>query len=309
MTSRYVILRDFVHAYDLFPLKVIDADDWLERHVLRPLIDAFQDAFEELVVLELAGIRSTLGAVGDDRHFVVTLDGGSYFKEHDFSFDITRTCYDLKSMYGGGFPRLPRAPRPQFYNQAVQLRDAYIRRGQHRQVLLCDDGIDTGDSLREIIRLLRQIDVPIDRILVLLNQHGLDRLDDLEVTTAFTDVDLPYEWVSERDLYWGLPRSGLSFTWPDSVDNRYGIPYTIDERMIQERMRVPFEHVGAIRNACITANIAFWEYLERGHMRALTFEDCDRLAFFHRIGGERVRIVDYLESIRCREGSFVEPPG
>ena len=94
--GRFVLLRDFHHAYDLFPLKVIDTDGWIDIHVRSAIESALRDVCDDLITIELDDIRSKVeAATHASGHFIVTLDGGTYFDRFDFSFEITRTAFKI----------------------------------------------------------------------------------------------------------------------------------------------------------------------------------------------------------------------
>jgi hypothetical protein len=111
---------------------------------------------------------------------------------------------------------------------------------------------------------------------VFINPRNVPAIGNVDVETLIPTTDTPL-WLSERDLYWGLPRSGLSFSLSDEMNPVYGIPYTISTAMVEERIGIMGDAATWFREQCIRSNIAFWELLEHFHNRELLIKDCQRL--------------------------------
>jgi hypothetical protein len=136
----------------------------------------------------------------------------------------------------------------------------------------------------------------VDRVVVCCNNipnlreiHGV-RVDSI---VAPRD-DVP--WLNERDLYWGLPRAGLSFA-PKGSTRTYGVPFTAKLDLVTQRIGIE-DRAREFRAACLNVNIALWEYFERIANRPLRCEDCPPLSFVPEILHMRDRrIVDLLQEL------------
>jgi len=284
----FVLLDDFASAYDLFALKAIGIDEQLERDVREPMREALASCVETLVEVGEERIQRERARLESGEHFVITLDGGSYFPTFDFSFEITRAAYAIPDLVAGHFFRIPREGHAQFNQQAMRIRAQYEEHGDGRPIVLCDDGIGTGRSFLEVILVLDSLGLPVHEVVVVINprgttaipfrQNGGDTPASVPVTTV---VPSPGDvlWLSERDLYLGLPRSGISLTPPDEINPRFGLPYTIDTAMIEARIGLAGGAARRFRTACLALNRKLWLMLEQHHGRPLSFADCPRLAF------------------------------
>ena len=303
-SDTFVLLDDFASAYDLFALKAIGIDERLERHVRGPMRAALAECVGEVLEVGDDVIESQRRRLETGRYFVITLDGGSYFSTFDFSFEITRAAYAVEDLVAGNFFRIPRESQPQFNQQAMRIRRQYEQHGNGRPIVLCDDGIGTGRSLLEVILVLDSLGIAVHEIVVLINpsarrsmpgQNGDAAAVEVPVTTLVpTPADVL--WLSERDLYWGLPRSGISLTPPEQINPCFGLPYTIDTPMVEARVGLVGEVAERFRESCLTLNGRMWRLLEQHHGRPLWFEDCPRLAF----------IPEYFDVPTRRIGEFLE---
>ena len=281
----FVLLEDFEHAYDNFSLKVHDAGGYLVDHILRPMKEELAKEVDSLESHGLEELRTATASSVDPRFFVVTLDGGTYFSFSDFSFEITRACLDYSHSTAGPYFRLPREMGSQLVHQALRLKRLYEERGASRPIVLCDDGIGTGGSLRKLIALLRDLHLQVHSIFVLLNPLRLTSLEDIEIHTLLP-LESPHIWLSERDLYWGIPRSGISFaSSEDRLTPEHGIPYTISVSMVESRIGLDGPSAARFRSRCLALNIQFWSYLERTHNRPLLASETKRLSFLSMVEG------------------------
>jgi hypothetical protein len=167
--------------------------------------------------------------------------------------------------------------------------------------VLCDDGIGTGRSVRSILDIMSDLQLDVTRIYVLVNPACLTNVGGVEVTTL---IDTPSDvlWLSERDLYWGLPRSGISLTPMDICDTTWGVPYTADRELVETRIGLQGQAAVDFRTRCLALNRDFWALLEQHHNRHLFVDECPRLSFFaDQLGLAGIRIVDLLDDIACEE--------
>jgi hypothetical protein len=299
MSDRFVLLRDFAHAYDSFPLRVTGDSAWLEPQVLSPMVEALRVAVAALEIHELSALRSRTASALGDSYFSITLDGGTYFDHCDYHLDMTRACRRYTDKYGKY--RVPRVDTSSLLQQLAHLRRYYRQAGASKPIALCDDGIGTGDSMALTVACLSQLGLHPSRLFVLLNPAGVHSIKDVDVETLLDPEETDYNWLSERDLYWGLPRSGLSLVPVHSLQPVYGIPYTIDTAMVTRRIGLDREPAVAFRAANLEYNAIFWEQLESERGRPFTFWDCARLRFLGDQVNPNTRIVDYLRAINHPE--------
>ena len=293
----FVLLRDFPFAYDSFPLKVIDIDDKLQDIVVRPLEHALRSVVEDLRIYDLKAIHEITRTVCDQACYTVTLDGGTYFPHFDFSVEVTRAALSWNAVASGPYLRVPRDGSPNLITRAVQLERHYRKHGAGRPVVLCDDGIGTGQSLARIIQVLRDINMQVQRIVVLLNPGKIEQIQHIEVQALILCLKRS-AWLSDRDLVWGLPRSGLSVSKEDGNPAACGVPYTTDDEIAEARIGLPKDAASRLRSSCIEVNREFWKFLEERHHRPLFVSDCPRLQLpVGPLANPETRILEVIEEV------------
>lgn len=295
--GNFVLLKDFWSAYDPFPLKVVGLQQRLERHIVAPMENALRERVGTLRTVDRDEVDDAVSDLGLKDYFVITMDGGSSFDAFDFSFEITRAAYQLSDVLAGRFFRMARQGKPAFYQQTMRVRSLYKEHGHGRPIVLCDDGIGTGTSVREVMASLARLDLVVTKVIVLINPNRRDAVDDTPVVTLVkTQKDVL--WLSERDLFWGLPRSGVSFTRWDDVNPRFGLPYSIDADLASARIGLSLEVAKAFRQDCLAINERFWLLHEQAHGRPLQFTQCPRLAFLPEyVNVASLRVASFLAEI------------
>jgi len=238
---------------------------------------ALGGSVSELIERDLEDIHASTRSAAKSNEFIVSMDGGVCFTHADARLDVTRTAFELPHVVRGPYIRRSRHGEPAFAEQGLRLRRRYEAEGHHRPVTLCDDGISTGRSLEHVLGFLSDLELEVRRIVVLANPNRIPSVRSVPITTLYPDLD-DCEWLNERDLYWGLPRSGVSIAPRHGTVPTCGVPYTFDPLIAAARIGLGDEAAGF----CHTArelNIRLWEILDEHHGRPLRTSECTRLDF------------------------------
>lgn len=305
-SGRFVLLADFWSAWDVFPLKTLGRPKALiQDEIVAPMHDVVRDHVEHLDLVTDDQLSDAIASAGLDDAFIITMDGGSYFSRFDFSFEITRAAFQLADVLEGRFFRMPREGKQQFASQTLHVRAEIQERKRHgsvQEVVLCDDGMGTGRSVQEVMNSLSSLGIRVSRIVVLLNPKRLEYVDGVPVQTLIDIADEDFLWLSERDLYWGLPRSGVSLTELNAIDPAFGLPYTIDADMTVARIGLPRDAAEQLRLRSLEINERLWRLLEEHHARPLEFSDCRRIEFVpNYIEVPSARIAECIRSIATND--------
>src|SRR5438128_1266071 len=105
--SRQLLLRDFDHWFTQLPLRL----PGVSREHFQPLRERFRavlGSVTSLTSVELEEARQITGSCRDCKEFLVTLDGGIYFSNYDFSFAMTRAVTRVSDAVGGKMIRVAR---------------------------------------------------------------------------------------------------------------------------------------------------------------------------------------------------------
>ena len=267
---------------------------------IRPqVIKAFNAAIDNYESVDLTQLRYKVRRLIQNDEYIVTLDGGVIFSQYDFSIEITRACTKIDDANVGPYIRMPRPLSAQLSQQFINVK-ANFQNAQKKRVVLCDDGIGTGGTIRRILNGLKDVGINVSNIVTVTNPTNILALEGVPIKTLYQS-NVEYNWLNERDLYWGLPRSGLSTSVDRSFVGLGGIPYTVNKKMVVSRIGIDPAKAEQFRQACITANITFWKLLEKFHGRKLEIRDCSRLGFFSKIYGNNGEVLKILNDCRQRD--------
>lgn len=297
--TKFVLLLDFWEAYRNFDLKQATSVPELDGIIRRDMAQALRQAACNVEFLEIDNIRRSANELFDGTEYIITLEGGVVFSNFSFSLDITRACPDMDRATTGPYLRVPRPLAPQLVQQVGNLK-SHLSARSPRKIVLCDDGIGTGQTLKKMLNFLGQLNIKVDRIVTITNPDDIKTLEGIEVNTVFRSSE-PYNWLNERDLFWGLPRSGLSIITDGTFIGLGGIPYTISDGMVTSRIGIHPSRATEFRYACLNANISFWKLLERFHGRDLTIRDCPRLRFLTKVFDQNESILNLINLCRTKD--------
>jgi hypothetical protein len=104
-----------------------------------------------------------------------------------------------------------------------------------KSVVLCDDGIFSGDTLKETIERFRNIGIIIDEIRVILNFSRKSDFDGIPIKAMYNPKDC-IDWIDERDFFYGTPMSGASVK---STNFIYGVPYIANIAIAEKKASIP----------------------------------------------------------------------
>jgi hypothetical protein len=266
----------------------------VDSHIRVPLTAELEAVAGPVDAYDFEWLRQkTAHAVKGDE-FCITLDHGVYFSEADFELDLSRTAPDLRHTGSESLTRLPRDIQD-LPTQLAHLRSD-LSTSHKRHVVVADDGISTGKTLRMVIERCQDYDIDVRRAVVCCNNLHLPTVGPVKVHSIVRQSP-GRPWLNERDLYWGLPRSGLTL-----APRGYGIPFSVDAHFVRQRIGVQ-NHAEEFRVACLRANIRLWELFEEQANRRLYCRDCPPLRLIPNLLEHRSlrlgepRVVDLLEEL------------
>lgn len=296
--QRLVYLNDFTHWYDHLTHRAASVSYQMINELRTEVRNVLRD-HADVTSIPLEDIRA---ATRNIEGFLVTLDGGTYFNNYDYSFAMTRAVTRIRDVIGGHSIRIAREGSGQFWTQVDVLRELYDRNTiagmlDDSPIIICDDGIDSGDSLKELIRQLRDQYLSAASIRVVLNPRGHCEIDGVPVHAIYEDRD--FLWTHERDFFWGSPGGGVSLCDKRNINSLSGVPYSLSSGLLKHR--IGFEaDVSELRRRLLEINLAFWQTLSDAAGRVLRVRDVPRLAWALEIGSEitlKTPIVDVIRPL------------
>lgn len=299
------LLRDFWISISALDVRDVDIAAFGEREhrliedaVRIPMLRALEVAAGKPVALyEVPWLRTAAVNALKADEFCITLDHGVYFNAAQYEFDLTRSATDPRLTGSQNFVRRPRRKDNSVETQLRQIRGAFINDRKKKRIVVADDGIATGQTIELVIAECHGVNLRVDRIVVCCNNTGRDSVSRIPIR-SLVPCTRSRPWLNERDLFWGLPRSGLSFAPPALTADVYGIPFSFDTRLVQQRIGIEDGEEQFWRTS-LQINRVLWQILEKHAGRELQCEDCAPLRFIPEVLGLRheriVTVLDRLE--------------
>lgn len=294
-----IYLRDFDHWFRQLPLRLPGVGRQAFEHLRVALFESLQDVVK-VIPKDLVELRSTTSRSSREGEFLLTLDGGTYFQNFDFSFAMTRSVTRLRDVLGGRTIRIAREGSGQFWTQVDALREAYDSSGK-QSIVLCDDGIDTGKSVAEVIRQLSNQYLDVRVVRVLLNPNGIRGVEGVPVesieSAECSAEASPALWTHERDLFWGSPGGGVSLCSKTCINVLRGVPYSLTSELLRRRLGIEAD-VSGLRKQLLEVNVKFWAMLSQAAGRELRVKDVPRLLWVTELAAFPSDLVPIEEVLR-----------
>lgn len=296
---RFILVSDFWEAYNTFELKQTTSIPEIDGTIRPQVKSALKNAVGDFESISPAQLRNKVRYTLPEDAYVITLEGGCVFSRYDYSIEITRACTQVKHAAVGPYIRVPRPLAAHLSQQFLNLKVDFEKSGKN-YVVLCDDGIGTSSTIKRILSGLHDVGITVQKVVTITNPNNKSDINGIEVNTLYRSNE-EYNWLNERDLYWGLPRSGLSTCFDGSFVGLGGIPYTINKNMVISRIGIDPEKAEQFRQTCINANMTFWKILEKFHGRRLEIRDCGRLGFFSKMYDETEEVLNILHKCKSQD--------
>ena len=290
------LLQDFWRSLTKIDVAGVDVDrldrDYIDAEIRERLTRALETIEGSVTKYDFSWLQKKANAAVRPDEFCITLDHGVYFNQADFHLDVSRTASTLRRT---GSQHLTRQPREllDMPSQLAALSSTLIT-SRKKRVVVADDGLATGQTLSMVIQRCRDYEIDVRRAVVCCNNTELTQIADSVRITSVVRRSPGRPWLNERDLYWGLPRSGLTLAAKRKASRSYGIPFSLFSRLVLQRIGIEDE-ADEFRIACLRANRTLWGLFEEAAGHPLFFEDCAPLRFFPDVVGYRdKRVIDFL---------------
>lgn len=295
------VLDDLTVSFKNLGIFSSSYENKIRKEIVVPFREDLKKILESVDFISLDVIHDQTNLIQRNQHYLVTLENGVYFPNYDYSFNLTRTALNKKDFRSGPYLLYPRSGYPPLEDQAQSLAADYKKKGESKPIVICDDSIGKyGYSIKAVIELISKHGLQVSQIYVIVNVNDMKTLLDIKIESFLSNAYL----INERDLFWGLPKSGISCIKDSQMS---GIPSTIDnETIISRSYKLPVEKVVNFKICVYEYNIKFWQMVENYFNHKMYFSDCPRLKGipdFLEIPNER--IIDFLrkgiESIKFND--------
>lgn len=280
----YFITNDLEVTSGLPSSKYWELDE--VRSEMMYVLDKALDSDVEIRQLSYLQAKQYFDDQKSANEFRVTTDGGIYISSPDFSIDSTRMYPNEE-----GILRSPKSYQ-------IMTRDGKNFDDQNlilpqgvSSVGIYDDGMFSGDTMANLIRkitFLRDISL---RIKVLLNFSWQNEVVGVPIDSYYQGGC--FDWIDERDFYYGMKNSGASINPGGKVS---GVPYISSPEMVSKKASIP---ESKSKNFCIDMiriNKKVWELIDGDRLLA----SVPRLAYLQQRYPAKSLLQDVLSQEEMR---------
>jgi len=264
------------------------------QDIVGELLTYLQSIFQKIEYLELASISYFVREFRKQMSGLTVVSVDQIYNNADYHLQSNRIA-DTKTM-----EILGEAERPGF----PPLIDQIKMLPADKDFCLIDDGIFSGDSMINLIRLFENQGLKVKKIIVGLRiNEGLE--NKLEKTYPGIIINSPYEftnvidWVCERDFFIGVPLSGRTAGYKDDNGNLFStgiaLPYCLPFGNPTKAASIPEDMATDFSKFMIQQSIKLWQEIERASGKVVTSNYIPRkYASF----GEKKHFVSSLKSVK-----------
>jgi hypothetical protein len=152
------------------------------------------------------------------------------------------------------------APRPGFRPLHEQLEA--LRSSERSPITLVDDVIFSGEGAVDLVRKLRAVGRPVDRIIAGIGiREGIDLLEGIGVEVACVrEYEAVADEVCERDFVAGVPMSGRTVLGEDG--NHWSAPYFLPFGDPESWASIPSGNCQQFSRFCLERSVYLWSSVE-----------------------------------------------
>lgn len=223
--------------------------------------------------------------------FIISLDNRIYIPNADRYFDSTRVYESKEDVTNKSKSYVvKKRDGSDLESQILSIVNSYNQSGK-KEIVLCDDGIFSGDTLRDVIVLLKKRGVDISKVRTALNLSEKDNIWGVQIESMYTENNYK-DWIDERDFFYWVNMSGASF-----MNNKWeinGLPYISSPWVAHAKATIPEELSKEFCQAMIWENIDYWTKINQKNDTNILLQNIPRVAYLSEQYNISQSIIDIL---------------
>ncbi len=152
-------------------------------------------------------------------------------------------------------------------------------------VIVVDDGIWTGETLRYVINALKKYSIQVEAVIVGIHPKRSGTLIDLDVPHNRVMAVQTYgsnrpiiDWVCERDFFLGIPYGGRTVSTEDMSEKQVGAYYSEKELWLANWASIT-DRNSEFKQFCFQRSIKLFQEIERLSGKPVCISDLERIPF------------------------------
>ncbi len=273
--KKYYITADLEKTINMLNLG-IDTNKLDLQSIRKNTINTINSIFgaEVTELIKYQDIKKFFASKNNENECIIGLENWIYIPDADFNFNSTRTSpseealFDKKLWY-----QITQRDWDDLEKQIIELQEMY-KKSKKTKVIVCDDGIFSGDTLKKTIEIFQKAWIQIDCIRVALNFSKKDSLDGIPIESMYAPKEY-IDWIDERDLFYWMPMSGASIKNGKKI---YWIPYIANQKIASQKASIPTEKSKRFCKNMIEQNQYLWEAINRLRGKETELWELNRLS-------------------------------
>ncbi len=222
--------------------------------------------------------------------FIIWLDDQTYIKTPWFNFSSTRTYDSLSDVISKQWNyHLMQRTGEWLLEQQENLYNSIVSAWVN-EVILCDDGIFSWDTLKGILKMLEHMWVSVKEIRVVLNFSDQSEVLGIPIVSLYQPENYT-DWLDERDLVYWAKNSWASFLDHDSI---VWVPYIAHPTIANKKWTIPQESSQYFCWEFIKLNQEIYAQIESILWRIITLEDTPRIRYLQSLYWKKTPINEVL---------------
>ncbi len=224
--------------------------------------------------------------------FILSLDNWIYIQAADAYFDSTRVYNSYSSIldYWENY-KIKKRDGTDLKNQLFEILDS-IKKSQKSKIILCDDWIFSGNTMKDILSLLQKYGIEVSEVRTVLNLSWSKFIWWIPIKSLHFESQY-IDWIDERDLFYGTCMWGATFQ-----NRRWEInwlPYIDSKAVAMKKASIPEKTVWEFCKVMTEQNIYYIEKVEKILWEKISLSCFPRISYLVDHYSENINLIDILQ--------------
>ncbi len=296
MDKKYFITGDLEKTLTWWVENIWNKTSFINEWIRENLCSIINTAFDSTKIVEYVKYSDIYSFFKDKRKnedFIIALDDEIYIEKPDFNFSSNRVYNSQDCIIKN--PNNYDITKRNGEEISLQNNDIInnINICNKNKIVICDDWLFSGDTLKKTILDLREIGIIINEIRVVLNFLWKDTLLWIPITSMYSNTEC-IDWIDERDLFFWTKNWWASFYFNNEIN---GLPYIYSEIISEKKASITKWKSNKFCKDLLSLNIETWEDFQKQHEKTVKLQDLNRIKFLQNDDNYKDSIINILKQI------------
>jgi len=265
----------------------------ISDNIKNNLKDILNESFNKNIVeyINFEKIRSYFLELKKESEFIISLEDWIYIDNADFYFSSTRTYNNQDSILNN--PNDYKILQRNWLKLDYQKEDLLLETSlsKKKEFILCDDWLFSWDTFRDVITMLKSVNIKIKEIRVILNFTWKNDLNWIPIVSMYKENNC-IDWLDERDLFYWTKNWWASFFQWTTLN---WLPYISNTKVASKKASIPEENSKLFCDSMIDLNKQVWKELEKNKSKIIRLANLPRIWYLLNSYDRNLSIWEILE--------------